>query len=156
MAYLDVITLAQAKAYLNIDDTLTDDDSMIDRMVKSALSTIEKKTNILVYAREKSYLFQNYCVDVYDYPINSVTSPSGVNSEEYALFTSYEVSSSEDKKLTLNVGYTDPLDVPYELIDCALQYVKYLYYEAETEKANKGMLPYWLQDIINQNKRFLI
>jgi len=156
MAYLDVITLAQAKAYLNIDDTLTDDDFMIERMVKSALSTIEKKTNILVYARSKSYLFQNYCVDVYDYPINSVTSPTDVEVNEYALFTSYEVSSSEDKKLTLNVGYTDPLDVPYELIDCALQYVKYLYYEAETEKANKGMLPYWLQDMINQNKRFLI
>lgn len=159
MAYLDVITLAQAKAYLNIDDTLTDDDSMIERMVKSALSTIEKKTNILVYARSKVYLFQNYCVDVYDYPINSITAPTDTTSEDYALYTSYEVSSSEDKKLTLNVGYSDVNDVYLEqpeLIDCALQYIKYLYYEAETEKANKGMLPYWLQDMINQNKRFLI
>ena len=56
MAYLDVITLADAKSYLRVDDTLTDDDAQISRMIKSALSTIEKRTNVLVYARSKNYL----------------------------------------------------------------------------------------------------
>tara|TARA_R110000796_G_scaffold121328_3_gene235491 strand:+ start:586 stop:1062 length:477 start_codon:yes stop_codon:yes gene_type:complete len=158
MAYLDVITLAEAKTYLRVDDTLTDDDTQISRMIKSALSTIEKRTNILVYARSKNYLFQDYCVSVYDFPINSVTLPltDDVTIVEKTLYTNYEAHKSTDKTLTLNVGYTDPLDVPYELIDCALQYVKYLYYEAETDKANKGLLPYWLQDIINQNKRYIL
>lgn len=155
MAYLDVISLADAKSYLRIDDTLTDDDAQITRMIKSALSTIEKKTNILVYARSKSYLFQDYCVKVYDYPINSLTSPTDAEVVEKTLYTNYTTNNSTDKQLVLNVGYTDPLDVPQELIDCALQYVKYLYYEAETDKSNKGMLPYWLQDMINQNKRFI-
>jgi hypothetical protein len=156
MAYLDVITLAEAKTYLRVDDTLTDDDAQISRMIKSALSTIEKRTNVLVYARSKNYLFQDYCVRVYDFPINSLTSPTDAEVENKALHTNYEASKTTDVTLVLNVGYTDPLDVPYELIDCALQYVKYLYYEAETDKANKGMLPLWLQDMINQNKRFII
>lgn len=156
MSYLTVITLSDAKEYLRIDDTLTDDDAQITRMIKSALRTIEIRTNILVYARSKSYLFQDYCVSVYDYPINSVTSPTDVEVEEKTLHTNYTAQSSTDTNLVLNVGYADPLDVPYELIDCALQYVKYLYYEAETDKANKGMLPYWLQEMINQNKRYII
>tara|TARA_R110000803_G_scaffold103569_1_gene171718 strand:+ start:157 stop:627 length:471 start_codon:yes stop_codon:yes gene_type:complete len=156
MAYLDVITLADAKNYLRVDDTLTDDDTQISRMIKSALSTIEKRTNVLVYARSKSYLFQDYCVRVYDFPINSLTSPTDAEVENKTLYTNYEASKTTDVTLVLNVGYVDPLDVPYELIDCALQYVKYLYYEAETDKANKGMLPYWLQDMMNQNKRYLL
>ena len=156
MAYLDVISLAEAKKYLRVDDTLTDDDAQISRMIKSALSTIEKRTNVLVYARSKNYLFQDYCVRVYDFPINSLTSPTDAEVENKALHTNYEASKTTDVTLVLNVGYVDPLDVPYELIDCALQYVKYLYYEAETDKANKGMLPLWLQDMINQNKRFII
>ena len=158
MAYLDFITLADAKSYLRVDDTLTDDDAQISRMIKSALSTIEKRTNVLVYARSKNYLFQNYCVRVYDFPINSVTLPlvADMTVEEKSLYTNYEAKKSTDKTLTLNVGHVDPLDVPWELVDCALQYVKYLYYEAETDKANKGMLPLWLQDMINQNKRYII
>tara|TARA_R110000787_G_scaffold4780_1_gene18258 strand:+ start:2856 stop:3326 length:471 start_codon:yes stop_codon:yes gene_type:complete len=156
MAYLDVISLADAKNYLRVDDTLTDDDAQISRMIKSALSTIEKRTNVLVYSRSKSYLFQDYCVRVYDFPINSLTSPTDAEVENKALHTNYEASKTTDVTLVLNVGYVDPLDVPYELIDCALQYVKYLYYEAETDKANKGMLPYWLQDMMNQNKRYLL
>ena len=156
MAYLDVISLAEAKKYLRVDDTLTDDDAQISRMIKSALSTIEKRTNVLVYARSKNYLFQDYCVRVYDFPINSLTSPTDAEVENKALHTNYEASKTTDVTLVLNVGYVDPLDVPYELIDCALQYVKYLYYEAETDKANKGMLPYWLQDMMNQNKRYLL
>ena len=156
MAYLDVISLAEAKTYLRVDDTLTDDDAQISRMIKSALSTIEKRTNVLVYARSKNYLFQDYCVRVYDFPINSLTSPTDAEVENKTLYTNYEASKTTDVTLVLNVGYADPLEVPYELIDCALQYVKYLYYEAETDKANKGMLPLWLQDMINQNKRFII
>ena len=101
-------------------------------------------------------MFQDYCVRVYDFPINSLTSPTDAEVENKTLYTNYEASKTTDVTLVLNVGYVDPLDVPYELIDCALQYVKYLYYEAETDKANKGMLPYWLQDMMNQNKRYLL
>ena len=78
MAYIDVLTLAQAKTFLRIDDTLSDDDAQVTQMISSALSTIERRTNVLVYARDKSYLVQDYEVKVYDFPINSITSPTTV------------------------------------------------------------------------------
>jgi hypothetical protein len=156
MAYIDVLTLAQTKTFLRIDDTLSDDDAQITQMIKSALSTIERRTNVLVYARSKSYLFQDYEVRVYDFPINSLTSPSDAVLVEKELHSNYSTNNSANLKLVLNVGYTDPLDVPSELIDAALQLVKYMYYEAETNTASKGNIPYWIQEMINQHKRFII
>ena len=156
MAYIDVLTLAQAKTFLRIDDTLSDDDAQITQMIKSALSTIERRTNVLVYARSKSYLFQDYEVRVYDFPINSLTSPSDAVLVEKELHSNYSTNNTANLKLVLNVGYTDPLDVPSELIDAALQLVKYMYYEAETNTASKGNIPYWIQEMINQHKRFII
>ena len=156
MAYIDVLTLAQTKTFLRIDDTLSDDDAQITQMIKSALSTIERRTNVLVYARSKSYLFQDYEVRVYDFPINSLTSPSDAVLVEKELHSIYSTNNTANLKLVLNVGYTDPLDVPSELIDAALQLVKYMYYEAETNTASKGNIPYWIQEMINQHKRFII
>ena len=156
MAYIDVLTLAQTKTFLRIDDTLSDDDAQITQMIKSALSTIERRTNVLVNARSKSYLFQDYEVRVYDFPINSLTSPSDAVLVEKELHSNYSTNNTANLKLVLNVGYTDPLDVPSELIDAALQLVKYMYYEAETNTASKGNIPYWIQEMINQHKRFII
>ena len=48
MSYLTVIPLADAKAYLKVEDTATDDE--ITRMIKSSLAYLEKRTNILVYS----------------------------------------------------------------------------------------------------------
>jgi hypothetical protein len=156
MAYIDVLTLAQTKTFLRIDDTLSDDDAQITQMIKSALSTIERRTNVLVYARSKSYLFQDYEVRVYDFPINSLTSPSDAVLVEKELHSIYTTNNTANIKLVLNVGYTNPLDIPSELIDAALQLVKYMYYEAETNTASKGNIPYWIQEMINQHKRFII
>jgi hypothetical protein len=154
MSYLNVITLEQAKQYLRVDEDLSDDDSQIEQMIKSALSTIERRTNILFYARDKKYIFQDYCVKVYDYPINSVVSTFNVDTEQKTLFTNYQTNTG-DNEIVLNVGYDNTDNIPFELVDCAFQYIKYLYYEAETNKANKGDLPTWLNDMINQNKRFI-
>jgi hypothetical protein len=156
MAYLDVLTLADAKTFLRIDDTLSDDDAQITQMIKSALSTIERRTNVLVYARSKSYLVQDYEVRVYDFPINSLTSPTTAIFTEKELYTNYTTNLSTELKVVLNVGHSNPLNVPTELIDCALQLVKYMYYEAETNTASKGNIPYWIEDMINQHKRFII
>ena len=75
MAYTDIITLADAKTYLRIDDTLTEDDAQITRMIKASLSQVERITNHILFARAKSYIVEDYSVNVYDYPINSLTTP---------------------------------------------------------------------------------
>jgi len=89
MAYLDIITLADAKTYLRIDDTLTEDDAQITRMIKASLSQIERITNYIFFARSKSYVVENCSVNVYDFPINSLTTPTTATSVEKAVYTTY-------------------------------------------------------------------
>ena len=76
MAYIDVITLADAKLYLRVDDTMTADNAQITSMINSALKYVEDYTRIMVYDRDKTYRMVNGVIRVYDYPINSVISPS--------------------------------------------------------------------------------
>lgn len=153
MAYLDVLTLAETKTYLRIDDTLTDDDARITSMIKAVLSMLERSTNILVYARDKRYLFQDYKLRVYDFPINTTEFPSSATVTEKELYTLIE---SSDADITLNVGYVLPADVPSEIKECALEYIKYLYYDAETNSGASNQIPLYVQNMINQLKRFII
>jgi len=155
MSYLDIISLSDAKTYLRIDDDLNDDDLQIESMIKSALSYLERRTNHILYSRDKTYLFQEGELRVYDYPINSVTDSDGYKSYKNVMYTLYEADNISTKTLTANVGYTDVSDVPQELINAGLYLIKIYYYEAETDKANKGDLPSWLNDTINQYKRFI-
>ena len=156
MSYLNVITLEEAKNYLRVDDTLTEDDNRISSMIKASLSMIERRTNILVYARSKNYLFQNYCVKVYDYPINTLITPTDATEIEMELYSIFETNNSENKKLTLNVGYETVSEVPNEIIECALEYVKYLYYDSENNNGKSNEIPYYIQNMINEMKRFII
>ena len=109
MAFIDVLTLAEAKSYLRVDDGFTADDALITTLINAAGNIIELHTNHLLYARDKTYKFFDGEKRVYDYPINSVTSPTDVESDERSLYTWYV--SSEDE-LELNVGYVNASDVP--------------------------------------------
>jgi len=156
MAYLDVLTLAETKNYLRVDEDLTDDDVRITSFIKTALSYIERQTNIITYARSKDYFFSNYCVYVYDYPINSITTPTTAGQTEKESYSIFTTENSDDKKLTLNVGYSDPADVPTDIKDCALEYIKYLYYDAETNTGTAQKIPPYIDGMIFSLKRFII
>lgn len=155
MAYLDVLSLTEAKVYLRIDDTQNETDAEITSMIKSALSYIETHTNIMVYARDVDYIVTNGCAKVYDYPINSLEAPTEATTQKKRLFTNYQVSSSLEE-MTLNVGYVLPDDVPTELVDLAKIMIKVMFYEQETNQSFKEMLPAWAVDMLNANKRFII
>lgn len=156
MAYLDVITLDEAKTYLRVDTDLTDDDVRITSMIKASLHNIERRTNILVFARDKEYLFQDYCVYVYDYPINTLVSPTDAEVKEKELYSIYSTNSSVNTKLTLNVGYTDPTYVPSDIVECALEYIKYMYYDSENNSGKSNDIPLYIENMINQMKRYII
>lgn len=157
MAYTSVISLNTAKNWLKIDDTLTADDALITGLINSACSYIEKRTNHLFFARSKNYRFYDYCVDVYDYPINSLITPSDAESTDFELYTLYETKKSTDKILTLNVGYQNTTDVPPELIDCALYLIDWLYYGKEEKKTlNALSIPRPIMLMIDANKRYII
>ena len=152
MAYLDIISLTDAKTYLRIDDTLTEDDNQIIRMIKGALSYIEQYTNVILFARDKNYIVQDSFVKVYDYPINSEVSTYTVK-EVKSLHTNY---TTDETTFTLNVGYADVVDIPNELIEVAYVLIKNMYYEKENNKTLMESLDSLSIMTLNQYKRFLI
>tara|TARA_R110000772_G_scaffold161302_1_gene272450 strand:- start:149 stop:619 length:471 start_codon:yes stop_codon:yes gene_type:complete len=156
MAYLDIITLADAKTYLRIDDTLTEDDAQITRMIKASLSQIERVTNYILFARSKSYIVENLSVNVYDFPINSLTSPTTATSVEKSIYTTYTTIVATDLKVTLNVGYSNASDVPSDLIEVAYEMIDLMYYSPETGKSIKSDLSELSKMILNNYKRFFI
>tara|TARA_R110000787_G_scaffold10354_3_gene35218 strand:- start:666 stop:1136 length:471 start_codon:yes stop_codon:yes gene_type:complete len=156
MAYLDIITLADAKTYLRIDDTLTEDDAQITRMIKASLSQIERVTNYILFARSKSYVVENLSVNVYDFPINSLTSPTTATSVEKSIYTTYTTIVATDLKVTLNVGYSNASDVPSDLIEVAYEMIDLMYYSPETGKSIKSDLSELSKMILNNYKRFFI
>lgn len=155
MSYLTVITLAQAKEYLRVDDTLTEDDAQITRMINGALAYVEKWTNILVFDREKTYLMVNGCINVYDYPINSVTTPTDINVDYKTLYNQYYTTSVDTSDLVLDVGYDDPDDIPQDIIEVAYEIISLFYYEKETGKGVKDLSSLSI-DVLNTNKRFIL
>jgi len=156
MAYLDIITLADAKTYLRIDDTLTEDDAQITRMIKASLSQIERVTNYILFARSKSYVVDNSIVNVYDYPINSLTTPTTATSVERSIYTTYTTTLSTDLNVVLNVGYADTINVPSDLIEVAYEMIDLMYYSPETGKSIKADLSELSKMILGNYTRFFI
>ena len=149
MAYIDVISLERAKDYLRIDLSLTDEDNEITAMINGACSYIEKKTNLIFYPRNKTY--KGACqVKVYDYPINSIVTDPAPFAYEQPMFTIYP----DVKTVELNVGFTEPIDIPFELIQACLQMIKVWYYESE-KQINTTLIPDYVKEAIALNQSFV-
>lgn len=149
MSYLTVISLERAKNYLRIDTTLTDDDAEITAMILAACSYVEKRTNLIFYPRNKTY--KGSCqVIVYDSPINSIITTPTPFAYEQPMFTVYP----DVKAVELNVGFTDPIDIPFELVQACLQMIKVWYYESE-KQVNTTLIPDSVKEAIALNQRFV-
>lgn len=157
MAYLDVISLETAKNWLKIEDTETTDNLLITMLIESCLEFIEQETNILVYSRSKEYLFLDGCVRVYDYPINTLTSPSDAVRHEKTLYSNYTASVEDSTKLVLNVGYVNANDVESRIKTIALYIIDWLYYSKDEKKMlSTELLPAPIKVMLFQLKRFII
>ena len=149
--YNHILTLEEAKRYLRVDSDFTDDDPDIERMINSAFSYIEKQTNHICKEQDKTY-HKDYTgyINVYDHPINTTTFPDGIFPLYYPGFVRFcNVDSIE-----LNIGYVNKINMPSELIECALQIIKVWYYEAE-KNINTTLLPENVKQIIDTNRRFI-
>lgn len=142
MSYLSVLPLTEVKAYLRIDDAQNEDDAGIQAMIEAASSYVEQRTGHILYARDKVYpLAGGDCIRVHDYPINSVVKGIDENGADVTLtdiwayvrnlHTLYEGIDAE--ALVLNVGYSDPADVPSALKEVIKMLVKSMYYDYEAE-----------------------
>jgi len=151
MTYLEVLPLETVKLYLKVDAGQTETDAEITQMIKSSLAYIEKRTNHIFQAKDKVYykdcaLVQQ--VKVYDYPINDAEDLDILYRPNYAI-----VPTVNDT-VTLSLGYNDILDVPDELIDCALGIINFWFYNSETKGADNS-IPNFISATIDQNRRFV-
>jgi hypothetical protein len=123
MAYIEVISLEDAKAYLGVDDTARD--AEIERMIDSALSYVEEHSSHVMFERDKTYYYRNGKVSVYDFPINTV--PTGVTEYKYKGYSTFCPAEATDKSVTLNVGYSDPAEIPYPLMEAGYVMLGHLF-----------------------------
>lgn len=147
MSYLSVISLEDAKTHLGVDDTARD--AEITRMIKSSLAYLEKRTNLVLFARNKEYIYDSTdCVYVYDHPINSTNSTTHTVEikESYSIYT-----DSDNKSITLNVGFTDPLGIDPDLIECGFALIECLF-----EGGKLSEIPETIELMISANKRFIV
>lgn len=147
MAYIDVISLSSAKNYLGVDDTSRD--AEITRIISASLAYLERYTNVFLYARDKEYIYTNYCVRVFDFPINTTILPINTTNIKYALSNFY--SDNEAESITLNVGYTNVSDIPYDLVEVGYNIIEHLY---EGKKLTE--LPEMIVNIMDNYKRFIV
>lgn len=150
MTYLEVLPLAEVKNYLRLDEEFIEDDFAIERMIKSALQFIEKRTNHIFEIKEGViYSNDEGKITIFDYPIR-FSNPDNVNILYYS--DSVKVFSNS---IVASIGYLDSRDVPSALIDAALQMIKVWYYESE-KQVNTTLLPENVNQIINTYRRFTI
>lgn len=151
--YLDLITLEDAKIHLGVDDTSRDRE--IARMIRMSLKYVEKHSNHILVPRDQAYLYRDGTVRIYDYPINSVVipSPDTTTQYEFTTYSTYVDSNPENVGLTLNVGYTDPEDIPEELIEAAYMVLEHLYNQKET---GDNQMPGAVVQLIRSVARFTI
>lgn len=157
MAYTDIISLSEAKIYLRIDDTLTEDDNGIIRMINAAFQYIEKYTNVIVDARDIVYDIDCGKARIYDYPINTdLSTLTDYTVQKKSLYYSVLKDDGETAELTLNVGFTYPYEVSYDLKEVAFEMIDLYYYGEKDGKPIDKKLSQMSIDTLNLNKRFLI
>lgn len=148
MSYLTVITLDRAKNYLRIDANLTEDNAEITSMINAACRYVEKRTNHILFSRNKVY-DGNCQVKVFDYPINAIVTTPTPFSVKRSLYTIYP----DVKTVELTVGYATNT-VPDDLIQPMLQMIKVFYYESE-KQFNSTLIPESVKEMLDVNRRFL-
>jgi len=148
MSYLNIISLSQAKTYLRIDEDQNETDIEIISMIEGCLSFIEKRTNHILFPRDKIYYADNIA-NVYDFPINTIPSTS-----VQLIYSTYSSITTFNRSVLLNVGYINVSQIPEELRQAAFQMLKVFYFESE-KQVNTTLIPESVLMILDINKRYI-
>lgn len=154
MTALDIITLEQAKEYLEID--FPDYDEMITRNIRAAVEWVENYTGYRLYQRnEEFYMDCGRQVDIYAYPL-SVTDVVNDNDDSVSYKITRRtmkiiVSAPSDSTVKATVGYESAADVPGPLLAACYKLITYL---QENRDAYTMGLPTDVQGLINQYRRY--
>lgn len=141
---LDVISLEQAKEFLVVD--FPDRDAEITRHIKSAISYIEKYTNVIMYERATEYVMTGCSLEIYDAPISFTT--TGLKTHQNVL--SVTVAGKVNDVIQANIGFDDVADIPQDLIEAAYKMITYLF---ENKDIYSAGLPWDIQMLCNKWRR---
>ena len=144
MPYTDIISLSDAKIYLGVDDTSRD--AEITRMIGSALSHLEKVTNIILFDRDITYYYEDGCVRVYDHPINTAINDDVIVKKTYSIY-----SSASDNSITLNVGYANSSEIPPNIVEVGYAILECLFDGGKTSDLSDNV-----KTMIHNIKRFIV
>lgn len=154
-AYTDIISLARARTYLRVDDTMNEDDNEITSMIKASFTFIERYTCHLFGARDLSQLVPP---KIYKYPINSIVDVEQEDWDNYYQrnldYYCQENISSRPVLVNFNAGYVNVEDVPEDFIQAALQIIKVWYFEAQSQ-VNETLIPVSVKQVLDTYRRFL-
>lgn len=156
-SYLDLISVAQAKVYLRIDDTQNEDDEDIEQMIKAAFLFIQRYTNhIFINASFEQIVPPK----IYNYPITEIDGdPDSFDWDNYyqknydRIYGPYG-SYMPPVLVQYKAGYINIEDVPSDLIQSAKQLLKVWYYESEKQE-NSTLIPISVRQVLDQYRRFV-
>lgn len=144
MNALNVISLETAKINLVVD--YPDRDLEITGLIKAAVASIEKYTNVMLYERNKTYKIDGCSLEVYDFPLTIST--TGLKIKENVLSTT--IYGSNGTSISAKVGFTSVPDDYLPLVEACNKYITYLY---ENKDAYSSSLPIDIQLMLNQFRR---
>lgn len=151
MTYAEILPLAEVKNYLRLEEDFTEDDTALERMVRSAIQFIEKRTNHILQLRENVQYYTTKCSDtitIFDYPVRYSGDAIVLNYSDKTVF-------STNVSISVDLGYLTLEDIPSAFIDAALQMIKTWYFEAE-KQSNTTLVPENVLQIINTYRRFTV
>lgn len=150
MAYIDVVSLAEAKQFLRVDDSFTADDTLITMLIDVSGEYIERHTNQMLYSRDKTYVVVDGEKRVFDHPITAVVDPASSSDYEVTDYETYKLYELSADSLTLTVGY-EVANVPAGLKLEMLNIIDNLYHGNDDE--DKAME---IDTRLSKYKRFII
>jgi hypothetical protein len=155
MTALDVISLTDAKNWLNIDLSDTSQDVHITRLIKTAIAWVEKYTDYALYERDVVIPLLSCNYGIATYPISITGVVNGAVDQEYttqqkSLEVKVLCSTWNGSSVNVTIGYADVTDIPQPLIDGAYKWITYLF---QNKDIYEMVLPYDVQVLINQYRR---
>lgn len=154
MDALDVISLDDAKAYL-VMTGISDRDTEITRLIKTAIALVEKYTDHYLYEREITIDLTCSHTNITKYPFELVSVKRDTDDLTYNIYQkvlsiNLVCYDWKDGVITANVGYDDVTDIPQPLVSAAYKIITYLF---ENKDAYTAELPLDIQMMINQYRR---
>lgn len=158
MTELDVISIAQAKSWLELDDADdTDLNTEITGLIKAAVAWVEMYTSHRLWERDVVIVNSKCEQSVGWYPITiktvKNTSNEDVEYKTYVMPTKLRIRCPYNSTITVTVGYASAAEIPGPLIEAAKKIITYLY---ENRDIYGSQQPTDVQMLINQYRRAIM